>query len=56
MTQTPEPNPAHQAYQAALFTQLVLNGVAVPAAMERATEATELLTRYKLPYPPLVVG
>lgn len=43
-------------YHAALFTQLVINGVSIEAAKNRVNEAVEYLTRLNLPVPELIVG
>ena len=43
-------------YHAALFTQLILNGISVEAAKNKANEAVEYLTRLNLPVPEILVG
>ena len=47
---------AGQYYQASLFTQLVVKGLAPNQAMNIATEATNRLTVDKLPFPNILVG
>jgi hypothetical protein len=43
-------------YHAELFTQLVLNGLTVPAAKDRANEAVDYISKLNLPIPEIKVG
>lgn len=43
-------------YHAALFTQLVIHGISVESANNRANEAVDCLTRLNLPVPEILVG
>lgn len=47
---------AQNRYFSALFTQLVLNGLAVNAAKDRANEAIEVINRLNLKFPDIHVG
>jgi len=43
-------------YFTAMFTQLVLNGLSVQAAKQRADKAIETINRLNLKFPEIIVG
>ena len=45
-----------ETYQAALYTQLIIHGLAHGLAAEKSKEAADFLEMKKLPYPAIVVG
>jgi hypothetical protein len=43
-------------YHSEVFTQLVLNGLTIQAAKERANEAVDYISKLNLPIPEIKVG